>query len=371
MKTSTRREFLLTGATAAAAATALPRLSAAERRTIGYCIVGLGRVSIFRFLPGLRYAPHARPVALVSRDPRIAAIVALRHGIAARNIYSYADFERIADNREIEAVYIALPNALHAEYSIRAARAGKHVLCEKPMAASVEQAEHMVEACHRAQRKLMIAYRCQYEPVTLRARALTRSGALGQPQIIVSRYGFNISPTFRLMGETRPEWRLKRALAGGGPLMDVGIYGLNASRFISGEEPSAIQAEAGEQPGNRRFREIEENLAWSMRFPSGLTAACATSYGSNLGEGFQLFGAHNASLTLDPAFGYASHRLHVQGAAPLDFSPDFDYHRQFGAEAEHFAQCILQNRVPRSPGEEGLRDLRLIARIYAAAGRPF
>ncbi len=333
---------------------------------VGYCIVGLGRVSINEFLPGLRFAPHARPVAIVSRDARIARIIAKQYGIAEKNIYSYANFASIADNPAIDAVYIALPNSMHAEYTVRAAQAGKHVLCEKPMATSVAEAQQMIAACRKASRKLMIAYRCHFEPVTQKARELVESRAMGTPQIYTGTFGFSISPSFELMGERRKEWRLVRAMAGGGPLMDVGIYCLNGIRYVSGEEPGAIDAVIGRQPQDPRFREVEENLSWTMRFPSGATASCSTTYASDTGERLKVCCSH-ATLTQEPAYSYASHRLHVEGGPNLDFTPHFPGPQQFGAEAEHFAQCILHNLQPLTPGEEGLRDMQIIARIYASA----
>src|SRR5207245_3279974 len=154
---------------------------------------------------------------------------ATKYGVPSKHIYDYKRYDSICNNPDIDAVYIALPNSMHAEYTIRAAKAGKHVFCEKPMAMSVKDSEAMVEACRAANKKLMIAYRCQYEPTNLRAIQLIREGKLGAIQAIESANGFN---------EKAGEWRLSRRLAGGGPLMDVGIYSLNACRFLTGDEPA-------------------------------------------------------------------------------------------------------------------------------------
>jgi predicted dehydrogenase len=334
---------------------------------LGYAIVGLGRVSLGEFLPGLRFARHAKPVALVSGSRVKAEIVARRYGVSQRSIYNYENFDRIADDPAIEAVYIALPNSLHAEYTERAARAGKHVLCEKPMATSVAEGEAMIAACRRAKRKLMIAYRCQYDPVTRRLRRLARGGALGRLQIINAHFGFDIAPFYTVMGVTRPEWRLNRAMAGGGPLVDVGIYCLNGARFVSGEEPVRVTATTSVSGHDPRFRTVEENLAWTFQFPSGLLAACSTSYGCNLGEEMQVVGARG-SLRLQPAFAYGSQKLTGRTqTGEISFGPHDPGPQQFAAEADHLAECVRQDRQPWTPGEEGLRDLGWMEAIYRAA----
>ncbi len=338
-------------------------------RPVGYAIIGLGRVSLGQFLPGLQFAHHARPVALVSGSRGKAEIIARRYGIPFRSIYNYDNFDRIADDPAIEAVYVALPNSMHAEFTERAARAGKHVLCEKPMATSVADAEAMIAACRRARRRLMIAYRCQYDPVTRRLRKLARGGELGRLQMINAHFGFDISPFYTVMGVTRPEWRLNHAMSGGGPLVDVGIYCLNGSRFVSGEEPAGVTATKSVAGHDSRFRSVDENLAWTFHFPSGLLAACSTSYGCNMGEAMQVIGGEGR-LRLAPAFGYASQKLAgFTRTGQVHYGPHDPGPQQFAAEADHLAECIRHNRAPFTPGEEGLRDMRWIEKIYQATQR--
>src|ERR1051325_7705430 len=215
-----------------AIATAISRIAPAqEGRRIGYCIVGLGRISMDHFMPATKTSKLAKVTALVSGHRDKAEKQAGLYGVPAKNIYGYQNFDAIADNKDIDAVYIALPNNMHAEYSIRAAKAGKHVLCEKPMATTVADSQAMVDACRKAKKKLMIAYRCQYEPTNLRAVQLIRDGKLGKVEAIESANGFNIRPG---------EWRLNGKMGGGGPLMDVGIYSLNACRYLTGEEPAEL-----------------------------------------------------------------------------------------------------------------------------------
>ena len=250
---------------------------------------------------------------------------------------------------------------MHAEYTIRAAKAGKHVLCEKPMATSVADAQAMVDACRKAGKKLMIAYRCQLEPTNLRAIQLIRDGKVGKIEAIESANGFDIRPG---------EWRLTTNLGGGGPLMDVGIYSLNACRYLTGEEPQEVRAYATVIDRDGRFNEVEENLSWTMRFPSGVLASCNTSYGVNMPGYFRVHGT-KGTLTVEQAFGYQGQHLiaQLQGEPPIDdLNPARDP-SHFVIEADHFSDCVLRNREPKAPGEEGLRDMKWMSSIYGAAGR--
>ncbi len=363
MNTS-RRDFLkLLGSTAAGSAVAAADFSpsaeqATVERKIGYCIVGLGRISMNQFMPGLQIAKHSRLVALVSGHRDKAEKQAGKYGIPYKNIYDYQNYDWIADNPEIDAVYIALPNGMHAEYTIRAAKAGKHVLCEKPMANSVAECEQMLDAGRKAKRKLMIGYRCQYEPTNLRAVQFIREGQLGRLKMIESVFGFNIRPN---------EWRLNKKMAGGGPLVDVGVYCLQACRYLSGEEPAEIHASWSVIDQDGRFTEVEENLAWGMQFPSGVLASCSTSYGSAIGNRYRAVGS-KGWVQLEPAFSYEGLRskTQIQGAALVEEATDDPSPRQFAREADHFATCILDNKEPKTSGEEGLRDQKLITAIYRA-----
>ena len=177
---------------------------------------------------------------------------------------------------------MALPNSMHAEYTIRSARAGKHVLCEKPMATSVADSMAMIKACKEANKKLMIAYRCHYEPTNLRAMQLIRDGKLGKIQAIESANGFK---------EKAGEWRLDRKLAGGGPLMDMGVYSLNACRYLTGEEPVDLKGYSSVIDHDGRFDTVEENLSWTMKFPLGVVASCNTSYGAQMNGFYRVHGS--------------------------------------------------------------------------------
>jgi predicted dehydrogenase len=348
--------------TAGVALSALSRTARAQdsQRKIGYCIVGLGRISMQHFMPACKQSKYSNVTALVSGHRDKAEKQAAEYKVPAKNIYSYEEFDRIADNKDIDAVYIALPNSMHAEYTIRAANAGKHVLCEKPMATSVKDSEAMISSCKAGGRKLMIAYRCQLEPTNLRAIELIRSGKLGKIQAIESPNGFNIQPG---------EWRCKRALAGGGPLMDVGIYSLNACCYLTGEEPEHVEGYASVIDEDGRFKEVEENLSWTMRFPSGIVANCVTTYGANMPGSYRVYGSKGV-LHVEPAFAYQGLRLkaQIQGEPAIDEpNPEKDP-IQFAREADHLAECIFNNKEPKPNGQEGLRDMQLMSKIYKSAG---
>ncbi len=356
--TLTRREFGSMAALGLAAQFA-PTLNAQSgNRKIGYAVIGLGRIAD-HFMRGILLTNNSAVAGLVSGHRDKANRIAAQYNVPQNSIYNYENFDEIVKNPAIDAVYVALPNSMHAEYTIRAAKAGKHVLCEKPMCINVAEAESMIAACKAANVKLMIAYRCQYEPIHLKAIKMIRDGQLGKIQVIEAAYGFN---------EVAGEWRLDRKLAGGGPLFDVGIYCLNASRYLTGEEPTDLNGYATVVDHDGRFSTVEENVAWTMKFPSGAVASCSTTYGAPMDGYFRVHGSKGA-LECDPAFNYD--RLRLRGFASgvrIDESETTPDPYQFQAEADHFSNCILTNQQPKTPGEEGLRDMKYITQIYASAG---
>ena len=360
----TRREFTrLAGA--GLAAQLLPRLHAqpAEGRTIGYAMVGLGIISMQHFMPGLKDAKQSKLTGLVSGHRDKAEKQAAEYGVPTSAIYSYENFDSIRDNKQIDAVYIALPNSMHAEYTIRAAKAGKHVLCEKPMATSVDDCKAMIQACRDNNVKLMIAYRCQLEPTNLRAIQLIRDGSLGSVQAIESANGFNIRPN---------QWRLNKKLAGGGPLMDVGVYSLNACRYLTGEEPQVISAYSSVIDKDGRFDEVEENIGWTMKFPSGIVASCNTTYGANMDGYYRVHGS-KGQMDVENAFPYQGQHLTAlfRGGENLDEPNPAKDPSHFTREADYFSECVLNNKDPKMDGQEGLRDITLVAEIYKQSGVAF
>jgi predicted dehydrogenase len=335
-------------------------MTAQSGRKLRYCPVGLGRISLNHFMPGTRLSHFSEITAVTTGHREKGVKAAAEYNFPEKNIYSYDTFDEIRNNKDVDAVYIALPNSMHAEYTIRAAKAGKHVLCEKPMATSVKDCEAMIEACKSANVKLFIAYRCQYEPVNLRAIELIRSGAIGEVEAIESANGFDIH-----LGE----WRLDPKLAGGGPLMDMGVYSLNACRYLTAEEPVSLEGYAGVVDHDGRFKGVEENLSWSMKFPSGAVASCATTYGANQ-PGFYRVHGSKGMIHAEPAFAYEGIKMkaEIHGQPSLEMVEQEKGPSQFAVEADAFAQCIWENKEPKTSGEEGLRDMKYIQTIYRSAG---
>ncbi|KQT80606.1 Gfo/Idh/MocA family oxidoreductase [Methylobacterium sp. Leaf466] len=328
---------------------------------VGFAVVGLGRLSLEELLPAFAQTRKARVVALVSGSPDKARLVAGQYGIAPDAVYGYDDWERIAKNPAIRAVYVVTPNGLHREHVLAAAAAGRHVLCEKPMANSSAEAREMIAACEAAKVKLMIAYRCQYEPFNREVTRLARSGEFGKPRMIQA---FN--------GQTTglPEqWRLRKDLAGGGALPDIGLYCLNGVRALLGEEPVSVSARLHSTPGDKKFAEVEESVAFTLTFPSGVIAQCATSYGVHESRRLQVH-TERGDIDLRNAFAYRGQRLvvsHPDGKVEARDERVLAQKNQFALEIDHMADCILSDRRPHTPGEEGLQDHVVMEAIYEAA----
>ena len=363
----TRREFTRLAVAGAASQVVPPLLAQNGDRQIGYAIIGLGRISMGHFMPGVQASKNSRITGLVSGHRDKALSEAKKYGVPESSIYTYENMDEMKNNPAIDAVYVALPNSMHAEYTIRSAKAGKHVLCEKPMATTIADSQAMIKACKDANKKLMIAYRCHYEPTNLRAMQLIREGKLGKIQAIESANGFK---------ERAGEWRLDRKLAGGGPLMDMGVYSLNACRYLTGEEPVEIKAFSSVIDHDGRFDTVEENVSWTMKFPSGVVASCNTTYGASMNGFYRVHGSQGF-LYAEPAFPYEGLHLTAQysdpaGGPPLkldELNPNKDP-SQFTAQAEYFNSCILENKEPKTAGEEGLLDMQYMSKIYQSAGLP-
>lgn len=335
------------------------------KRRVGFALVGVGHVALEQVLPGFRQCERARLTAIVSGHPEKARDVAQEHGVPRERVFSYEEYDRLKDVEEVEAVYIALPNDMHAEFTVRAAQAGKHVLCEKPMATSVEEGQRMIDACREADRLLMIAYRCQYEPHHLAMIRLCRDQTFGEPRVIVANNGQNQGPP--------DQWRLKLAEAGGGPLPDVGIYCLNAARYLTGEEPIEVSATNQRNPRDPRFREVVETTTFTLRFPSGVIAVGTCSYAYHESRTLRVM-AERGWYELNPAFSYDDLRMTVGYAKAESHYVEerrLPQKNHFALEIDHFADCIREGRTPHTPGEEGLQDLRLMDEMCrsAAEGR--
>jgi glucose-fructose oxidoreductase len=352
-----RRDLLLSAASLAVGSSAMAR--AVPDRPLGYAIVGLGYYGLGVIIPQFANCAHSRLAAVVSGDPAKARRVAAEHGLPARSVYSYANFDTIRDNPDVDIVYVCLPNAMHADYTIRAAKAGKHVMCEKPMAVSVKECEAMIAACKAAGRKLMIGYRCHFEPLNVEAMRLAHSGAAGKIRYVRSEHGFTQgSPS---------AWRLKRAMSGGGSLMDMGIYSLQAARYMTGEEPIAVTARESTDRRDPRFTEVEDILDWTLEFPSGAIASCQSMYSAN--QNHVLLMGDQGRIELEPATRYDGNRMWLgkDGREREVTPPPGPAKTQFAGQLDHLASCVRTGAEPIVSGEEGLRDMRIVEAIYRSA----
>jgi predicted dehydrogenase len=334
----------------------------AAQQPVGYAAIGLGAVSDI-FMRACANSKTAKITALVTGHPDTKGKkYAAMYGIPETSIYTYETFDRIAGNKAVDAVYVGLPNSMHREYTVRAARAGKHVFCEKPMAISSGECEAMTSATRNSNLLLMVGYRIHYDPTHLAAQRIVQSGALGQLQAFEGTLGY-YTPA--------GAWRLTKALGGGGSLMDLGIYPLNEVRWFANEEPSEFTAVAATRDHNSgRFNEVEQTLAWTMEFPSGIVASLTCSYGENI-PGFLRIHGDKGSLQIDNAYFYSgAHLTNLGSGKPVDLLSQHDQTFQFQLEAEHFAECIRTGATPDTPGEDGLNDLLAIESIYKAAGTP-
>ena len=354
----TRRDFLRTTTLAAASVPFMgafvAKLQAAEpERKLGFALVGLGSLSTNQIAPALQNTRFCRLAGIVTGSPTKAKKWQARYNLPDKNIYNYDTMEQMADNPDIDVVYVVTPNALHAEHTLKAARAGKHVLCEKPMEVSSEKCQQMIDACKKAGRQLAIGYRLHFEPNNLECVRLAREKVFGDVKMIQADFGFHA-------GDPN-QWRLNRALSGGGPLMDVGIYALQATRYITGEEPTLITA-VETTNDHVKFKSVEENIAWQMKFPSGIIANCSSTYGFNGLDRYKAF-AEKGWFQLAPAYDYTG----IQGLRSDGELIKLESGDQFVAEMDNFAQCILTNQPTKVPGEEGLRDIKIMMAIYEAA----
>jgi predicted dehydrogenase len=353
---TTRRSFVAQSAALATAAfisTSRTRArAAATKKKLGFALCGLGSLSTGQIAPALQSTRNCRLAGIVSGTPSEAEQWKARYDIPDRSVYNYETMHRMADNPDIDVVYVLTPNALHLDHTLIAANAGKHVFCEKPMEISVERCRHMIDAVKGANRMLGIAYRCQFEPHHLECIRLAREREFGALKLIDANFSNNIEPS---------GWRLKRALAGGGPLMDLGIYALQATRYLTGEEPIWISAMTI-QGDPARFSEVEESVLWQAKFPGGAVSRCSSSYNAGP-SGYLRAIAEHGWFGLDPAFNYAGILGVRSDGKPID-APSTD---QFAVEMDDFAECILEKKATRVPGEEGLRDVTLLMAIYESA----
>ena len=334
-----------------------------KRKKIRYAVVGLGYISQSALLPAFRNAKNSELAALVTSDEEKRERVAEIYGLDPESTYSYEEYDRCLKSGKIDAVYIGLPNHMHCDYTVRAARAGIHVLCEKPMAVDERECEQMIEACEASYSRLMIAYRLHFEPGNLAAVEIAKSGKLGDLRMFSSVFSQQVEDDNVRLKE--PESR------GGGCLYDMGVYCINAARYLFRSEPIEVIA-ASANNGEQRFRGSRESVSATLRFPGERLATFMTSFGSTWTSEYFLVGTQG-SLRMAPAYDYqAPIRYELTIGQEAMKRKQFPKRDQFGPELTYFSDCILKDREPEPSGVEGLADVRIVRAIIESCdtGRP-
>ncbi len=354
----TSRRVLLTTISAGAALLAFPRRAAAQssaRRKLGVALCGLGNYSRGQLGPALKLTQNCELRGVITGSPEKGALWAESYGFPRTSIYHYDTMAQIADNPDIDIVYVVTPNALHAQQVIAAAEARKHVICEKPMAVSVAECDAMLAACRTNGVKLSIGYRLQFEPHYEELKRHAREKDWGAFTRMSGGHSFVLK---------QPQWRVERKLAGGGPLMDIGIYAIQAACMAAGDV-APVAVSASERPKQRPefFRDVEETIEWTMEFADGAHGDFSTSYNDTLNR----FRAEAAKgwIELDPAYSYTGLKAVTQ-AGPLGLVVPAS---QQAVQIDDFARCVRDDAPSRVAGEMGRRDLAIIEAVYASAAQ--
>jgi glucose-fructose oxidoreductase len=321
-------------------------------KKIRYAVVGLGHIAQAAVLPAFQHAENCELAALITGNPEKERELTERYRVKA---YSYDDMENALEKERVDAVYIATPNIFHREHTDRAARAGVHVLCEKPMATTQDDCEAMIRAAQENNVKLMIAYRLHFNDANLRAVRLAQSGELGELRCFGSQFGLQVKE-----GNIRTRKKL-----GGGTLFDIGIYCINAARYLFHDEPIEVVGLTANN-GEKRFTEIEEMTGALMRFPHERLAMFTCSFGSTDVSQYDLIGT-KGQLRLENAYEYQGKLKCVTTIDGKTAEKVFEPGDQFAPELIYFSDCILHDRAPEPSGNEGLADVRVINAIYESA----
>ena len=316
---------------------------------LGIALVGLGKYSSEQLAPALKETEYCYLAGVVTGTPEKADQWKRKYDLPEKNIYNYTNFDEIKHNQDIDIVYVVLPNALHREYVVRAAGAGKHVICEKPMALTVEDCDEMIATCKNAKKMLSIGYRLHFEPHNMEMMRLGQKKVFGDIKKMMAEDGLK-----EVEG-----WRLNKGLAGGGPLMDVGIYCVQGIRYTSGLEPIAVTAREGVKRDHKKFKEVEESLSWQMELSNGIIAECNTSYSEELN--LLRAEAEKGWFQLTTAYEYKG----IKGETS-DGVMKFPQINQQAKQMDDFAQAILNSRPTPVPGEMGRQDVKILNAIYKA-----
>ncbi|HEY0651855.1 MAG TPA: Gfo/Idh/MocA family oxidoreductase [Chryseosolibacter sp.] len=360
----TRRKFIQAFASSAIALPALGRnLSWSPLETsspdiggqkvLRVAIMGLGSYGT-RVAEAMQSCKRAKLTGAISGTPSKVKDWQGKYAIPEKNCYNYENFDDIRNNPDIDAVYVITPNALHHDQVIRVAKAGKHVICEKPMAVNAREGQAMVDACKSANVKLLVGYRMHFEPKTLEIVRMRKNNEFGKVLYFQGLSGFRIGDP--------SQWRLNRQLAGGGAMMDIGIYSVNGARYMVGEEPVWVTAQETKTDPQKFKEGVDETITFQLGFPGGAIASCLSTYAMNNLDKFFLNGEKGFG-ELQPATGYGP----IMGRTHKG-DLNFQHVTHQTVQMDEMAAIILDNKKPEIPlhGEEGVKDLKIIDAIYQA-----
>jgi predicted dehydrogenase len=363
MKNQSRRTFLQQTGVGVSMLATLPTFGASagqpapvyEGRKLNIALCGLGRYAGY-LAEGLAVSKFCRLAGIVTGTPAKAEAWQAKYNIPAKNIYNYQNFDQIAQNKDIDLVYVVLPNGLHKEYTIRAAKAGKHVIVEKPMAITAADCREMIAVCKANKVQLAVGYRLHYEPYHLEIKRLGQQKVFGPVRLIEVSLGYNLA------GASPDDWHFKKALSGGGPLMNLGVYCVQSSRYVLGQEPIAVTAQFAPVLNKKLYTEVEEGITWQLEFLGG--AVCTSTSTNSVGIDRFYASADDGFFELSPAVSYGPFRGRTS-AGELNF-PDIN---QQAAQMDGIGKVLLANEpLPdHIAGAEGLKDMIVIEAIYKAA----
>lgn len=323
-----------------------------KKNKLGVALVGLGYYSTDLLAPALQQTQHCELKGIVTGSPWKIPIWQEKYGVADKNVYNYQTMHRIADNPDIDVIYIVLPTSMHAEYSIIAAEAGKHVWCEKPMAKTAGECQSVIDACRKNKVKLTIGYRMQHEPNTQTIMRYAEEKPYGKIKTLKAEAGYYDGRT--------DHWKQKKEM-GGGALYDMGVYPLNAARYATGEEPVEVVKARHETNRPHVYHEVDETTYFTLKFPSGAIADCGTSLGKGMND--LRINCENGWYGLSPFQSYSGIRGKTSDGKILNQSIPNQQARQM----DNDALAIKENKAVKVPGEEGWRDIRIVEAIYESA----
>ena len=366
MKKVSRRSFVKSIGIGVGSATILPTLVSFDShylkhiqpysgKKLNVALCGLGRYANI-LANGLAESEYCQLSGIITGTPEKAKNWKAKYNIPQKNIYNYESFDKIGRNNDIDLIYIVLPNGMHKEYTIRAANAGKHVIVEKPMAFTEKDCQEMIDACKSAKVQLAVGYRLHYEPHHIEIKRLGQEKVFGEVRLIHASLGYNLT------GTPLNDWHLNKSLAGGGALMNLGVYCIQSNRYVLGEEPVSVTAQFAPKTMPELFKEVEENITWQLNFPSG--AVCTSTVSSNCNIDRFYASAENGSFELSPAISYGP----FKGRTSVE-EFNFPVINQQAAQLDGIGKHIIERQQLPShiSGEEGLKDMRVIEGIYKAA----